>query len=113
MHPKIQQVKKDVFLHSKSLSGLDPKQRAWIEVNGKSIENNVRKIKSFLKPNCQFMAVVKADGYGHDALFVSKSAIRGGADQLGVATLQEGINLREAGIEIPILVLGNIYDQQN
>ncbi len=113
MQQSIQQVKKDVSLYSESLSILDPKQRAWIEVDGQSIENNVRKIRSILKPNCQFMAVVKADGYGHDALFVSKSAIKGGADQLGVATLQEGINLREAGITIPILVLGNIYDEQD
>ena len=39
------------------------------------------------------MAVVKADGYGHDAVFVSENAICGGANQLGVATLQEGIQL--------------------
>ena len=45
--------------------GIDPKQRAWIEVKGKSIESNVRQLKSRLKNNCQLMAVVKADGYGH------------------------------------------------
>ena len=88
---------------------IDPTQRAWIEVSGDAIENNIKKIKSLLRKNCKFMAVVKADGYGHDATFVSKYAIKGGADQLGVATLCEGISLRNAGINKPILVLGNIY----
>ncbi len=88
---------------------MDPTQRAWIEVSGAAIENNIRQIKSILSKDCQFMAVVKADGYGHDANFVSKYAIKGGADQLGVATLCEGISLRNAGIKKPILVLGNIY----
>ena len=59
------------------------------------------------------MAVVKADGYGHDAKFVSQNAIKGGADKLGVATLQEGLNLRSEGIKEPILVLGNIYTRKD
>jgi len=88
---------------------LDPKQRAWIEVSGKAIETNVRELRSKLSKSCQFMAVVKADGYGHDAKIVSEYAIKGGASQLGVATLKEGIKLRSAGIKKPILILGNIY----
>ena len=92
---------------------VDPTQRAWIEVKGSAIEDNIRQIKSLLKDKCKFMAVVKADGYGHDAIFVSKCAIKGGADQLGVATLSEGIVLRNAGINTPILVLGNIYTKRD
>tara|TARA_Y100000589_G_C27106723_1_gene610425 strand:+ start:51 stop:1250 length:1200 start_codon:yes stop_codon:yes gene_type:complete len=98
---------------SSPLTSIDPTQRAWIELSGNAIENNVREISSILKANCKFMAVVKADGYGHDAILVSEFAIRGGADQLGVATLQEGIHLRSAGIKIPILVLGNIYTKKD
>jgi len=98
---------------SKDLYAMDPTQRAWIEVSGKAIENNVRQIKSLLKSKCKFMAVVKADGYGHDAIFVSKNAVKGGADQLGVATLREGIELRINNIEVPILILGNIYTQND
>ena len=94
-------------------NGIDPTQRAWIEISGSAIENNIKQIKSLLQVNCKFMAVVKADGYGHDAIVVSKNAIKGGADQLGVATLCEGISLRNAGIEIPILVLGNIYNKKD
>ena len=92
---------------------IDPKQRAWIEVDCKAIETNVRQIRSQLSKFCQFMAVVKADGYGHDATVVSEYAIRGGASQLGVATLKEGINLRSSGIEKPILILGNLYTKRD
>ena len=74
---------------------IDPKQRAWIEVKGKAIETNVRQLRTNLNKNCQFMAVVKADGYGHDAKVISKYAIEGGASHLGVATLKEGIKISE------------------
>ena len=59
------------------------------------------------------MAVVKADGYGHDSKVVSEYAIKGGASQLGVATLKEGIKLRSSGIKKPILVLGNLYTKKD
>jgi len=92
---------------------IDLKQRAWIEVNGKAIETNVRQLRSKLSKNCQFMAVVKADGYGHDAKLVSEYAIKGGASQLGVATLNEGIKLRSSGVRKPILILGNLYTKRD
>jgi len=92
---------------------LDPKQRAWIEVSGKAIETNVRELRSKLSKSCQFMAVVKADGYGHDSTVVSEYAIKGGASQLGVATLKEGIKLRSSGVNKPILVLGNLYTKKD
>jgi len=92
---------------------IDPTQRAWIEVSGKAIESNVRQLRSKLKNNCEFMAVVKADGYGHDAKVVSEYAIKGGASQLGVATLKEGIKLRSFGVKKPILVLGNLYAKKD
>jgi len=92
---------------------IDPKQRAWIEVKGKAIEANVRQLRSKLSKSCQFMAVVKADGYGHDSKVVSEYAIKGGASQLGVATLKEGIKLRSCGVNKPILVLGNLYTKKD
>ena len=94
-------------------NNIDPKQRAWIEVRGKAIETNVRQLRSKLSKNCQFMAVVKADGYGHDAKVVSDYAIKGGASQLGVATLKEGIKLRSFGVKKPILILGNLYTKRD
>jgi len=92
---------------------IDLKQRAWIEVKGKAIETNVKQLRSKLSKNCQFMAVVKADGYGNDAKLVSEYAIKGGASQLGVATLNEGIKLRSSGIKKPILILGNLYTKKD
>ena len=92
---------------------IDPTQRAWIEISGKAIEANVKQLRSKLKNNCEFMAVVKADGYGHDAKVVSENAIKGGASQLGVATLKEGIKLRSFGINVPILILGNLYTKKD
>jgi len=92
---------------------IDPRQRAWIEVKGKAVETNVRQLRTKLSKNCQFMAVVKADGYGHDAKVVSDYAIKGGASQLGVATLKEGIKLRSLGVKKPILILGNLYTKRD
>ncbi len=92
---------------------IDPQQRAWIEVSGKALETNVRELRSKLIKNCKLMAVVKADGYGHDAKVVSEYAIKGGASELGVATLKEGIRLRSSGIKKPILILGNIYTKRD
>ena len=92
---------------------IDPKQRAWIEVRAKAIETNVRQLRSKLSKSCEFMAVVKADGYGHDAKVVSDYAIKGGASQLGVATLKEGIKLRSLEVTKPILILGNLYTKRD
>ncbi len=86
----------------------DPRNRAWIEIDPKSIEQNARIIRNLLAEDCLLMAVVKADGYGHGAETVARAALLGGAHNLGVATLQEGLDLRAVGIDCPILVLGNL-----
>jgi alanine racemase len=59
-----------------------------------------------LSSNTELMTVVKADAYGHGAVTVARTALRHGASWLGVATIPEGIELREAGIQAPILLLG-------
>jgi alanine racemase len=73
----------------------------WIEVDLAAIENNVRQITGVA-----VMAVVKADGYGHGALKVARAALHAGASWCGVARIEEALELRGAGIEAPILVLG-------
>ena len=113
MHILLNNPKINVDTHLSFEGEIDPTQRAWIEISGKAIEANVRQLRSKLKNNCEFMAVVKADGYGHDAKVVSENAIKGGASQLGVATLKEGIKLRSFGINAPILVLGNLYTKKD
>ena len=86
----------------------NPRQRAWLEVSDSAIEANARALKRHLGPSCDLMAVVKADGYGHGAETVAIASVRGGATSFGVATLQEGIDLRNAGLDQPVLVLGHL-----
>ena len=106
--------RKNNFSNLLSFEGeMDATQRAWIEISGKAIEANVRQLRSKLKKDCEFMAVVKADGYGHDAKVVSEYAIKGGASELGVATLKEGVKLRSFGVKKPILILGNLYTKRD
>ncbi len=81
-------------------------QRAWVEIDRGALFHNVRQLKKLLAHPTQLMAVVKADAYGHGATMVAQTVLEAGAGGLCVATLQEGIQLREAGIEAPILLLG-------
>ncbi len=77
----------------------------WAEISLEKIANNIKNLKSISRSS-NFMAVVKADGYGHGSVSVSKVALENGADYLGVARINEAIKLRDAGITAPILVLG-------
>ena len=107
-------------MHHESLPGLtremipsvQPQQRAWLEIDRDAIRHNTAQLLGSLKPGCQLMAVVKADGYGHGAVTVAEAALDGGASSFGVATLAEGIELRQAGIQAPILVLGNLQQPE-
>ena len=82
--------------------------RAWIEVNHSALASNVRQLKRLLQSETDLMAVVKADAYGHGAVQVAETVLQCGASWLAVATVGEGIELREAGIEAPILMLGAV-----
>ena len=94
--------------HQDTLSQLVNRQRAWVEIDLAALANNVKAIKAFLAPETKLMAVVKADAYGHGAVTVAQTALANGADSLAIATLAEGVELRSAGIEAPILILGAI-----
>ena len=69
---------------------------------------NMQKIRSSVPPKAKIMAVVKADGYGHGAVETSLAALKGGAEYLAVASVAEGVHLRQNGISAPILVLGAV-----
>lgn len=84
------------------------RQRAWVEIDLSALSHNVGQIKQLLSPKTALMAVVKADAYGHGAIAVAQTVLEAGATALAVATLGEGIELREAGITAPILILGAI-----
>lgn len=78
---------------------------SWVEVDASALANNVRIIRGMLADDVALMAVVKADGYGHGAPLVARTALMNGASYLSVASMGEAIHLRNAGINAPILVL--------
>jgi len=78
---------------------------AWAEVDLGAIGHNVETLKALTPSETLFMAVVKADGYGHGASEVAQAALAAGADRLGVATVDEGVRLRKAGITAPVQIL--------
>jgi alanine racemase len=73
-----------------------------VQIDLDAVRHNVRTVKP---AEAELMAVVKADGYGHGDVPVARAALEAGATWIGVALVEEGIALREAGIEAPILVL--------
>lgn len=78
---------------------------AWVEIDLAAVAANVRVLKARTAPGTLFMAVVKADGYGHGAVPVAQTALNAGADWLGVATVEEALELRESGVSAPVLLL--------
>lgn len=81
-----------------------PGRWAWAEIDEAAIEHNIGVLRAVVGPAAVW-AVVKADGYGHSAVSVALTALRAGASGLCVALVQEGVQLRDAGITAPVLVL--------
>lgn len=75
---------------------------AWLEIDPAAITANVRTLKARTPKTTRFMAVVKADGYGHGAVRAAEAALLGGADRFGVATVEEAVALRDAGLTAPV-----------
>lgn len=85
--------------------------RVWAEIDLDNIEANVRGLKE-RAGEAKLLAVVKANAYGHGAAPCARAALAGGAWGLGVISLEEGEELRRAGIEAPVLVLGSSHPAQ-
>jgi alanine racemase len=79
--------------------------RAWAEINLDHIAHNVREIRRLVGKHTEIMAVVKADAYGHGVLETVQTMIENGVTRIAVSMLDEAIQLRKIGIDIPILVL--------
>jgi len=77
---------------------------AWVEIDLEAVRHNAEAMCRIVAPS-QLCAVVKADAYGHGAAPVARAALEGGATSLAVAIVDEGVELRQAGVEAPILVL--------
>ncbi len=84
--------------------------RAIIDLG--AISHNVAEVRKKIGNKRDLMAIVKADGYGHGAVEVSRAALTSGADSLGVALPEEGQQLRESEIEVPILVMTPIQPEE-
>lgn len=80
----------------------------WAEVNLENLAHNFRQIKKSVLKGTKILVTVKADAYGHGLIPVAKRLLIAGVDSFGVASIDEGIILRKAGINIPILILGLI-----
>src|SRR5215204_4368615 len=88
-------------------AGLRAPSRTWAEVDLGAVRHNVKTLKRRTKDS-RLMAVVKADAYGHGAVEVARACIEAGADSLAVVTVEEGAELRRAGLEVPILIFTDL-----
>ncbi len=84
----------------------------WVEIEEKAIRENIRRIQALIGPEIKIMAVLKAEAYGHGAARVAQIAMEEGIDWFGVATPEEGIALRQAGLKTNILVFGPLLPEQ-
>jgi alanine racemase len=78
----------------------------WAEVDLNAYAHNIKELRRIAGKTARLMAVVKADGYGHGAVEVAREALKHGAENLGVARISEAVQLREAGLEAPIMIFG-------
>jgi alanine racemase len=84
----------------------DLQKRTWAEIHMDRLEKNYRALRA-AAPESKFVGLVKANAYGHGAVPVAKKLQELGADYLAVACLDEAVELREAGVTAPVLILGN------
>jgi alanine racemase len=86
--------------------------RVWAEIDLDAVTHNLMVIRRYAGAGVRLMPVIKADAYGHGAVAIAHHAVRCGIAGLGVGTSAEALELREAGLRVPILVLGTIVDEE-
>lgn len=89
-------------------SNINIHKDAWVEINLENLANNIQEIKKGIPENKKMMAIVKADAYGHGAQMLAQTMLASGVDAFGVSSVDEGLDLREAKIKAPILVVGAV-----
>ena len=87
-------------------SYLNTRRDAWVEINLDAIEKNILELKKNAHEGAKILAVVKADAYGHGSVMITPTLLASGVYMLGVASIDEAMQLRENKITAPILVLG-------
>ena len=85
---------------------------AVAEINLSALLYNLRQVRKCIGPDCQVLAVVKANAYGHGAVPVARALASAGVSMLGVAWVQEGMELRKAGLRLPILIMGGATEDE-
>ncbi len=93
-------------------NGMEVKVPTWAEIDLGAIAENTRAMKRWVGDRVEVIAVVKADAYGHGAIPVARTVLAAGATRLAVHRLAEGIALRQAGIEAPILVMAPLLPEE-
>jgi len=83
-----------------------------IEINLNALRHNLNIVKKLIPQNCSILLPVKADAYGHGAVEVSKLAEKENITMLGVAKIDEGIELRKKAIKLPILIFAKLFDNE-
>ena len=87
-------------------SNVNAHRDSWVEVNIDNVSNNIKELKKCVPQDKKFLAVVKADSYGHGAAMLAPTMLASGVDMFGVASIDEALNLRENGVTAEILILG-------
>jgi alanine racemase len=82
------------------------------EINLDNLRYNFSLAKRIVGCGVDFLAIVKADAYGHGAVSIARVLVEEGASMLGVATVEEALELRESGISAPIVILGGVYPDE-
>ena len=86
--------------------------RVWAEIDLDALAHNLGQIRKLAGPGVEVMMVLKADAYGHGAVAVAHHAVKHGAEALGVGDSHEALELRAAGVRVPILVLGTVIEDE-
>src|SRR5687767_4900571 len=81
----------------------------YAHIDSGALIHNLRTVQLHVGPRCRILAVVKADGYGHGAIEAARTFVDAGAWGLAVSLVEEGVELRQAGILAPVLVLGGVH----
>ncbi|MBP3820973.1 alanine racemase [bacterium] len=89
-------------------TNINTRRDAWVEINIGNLEHNIKEIKKNVPQGVKLLGVVKADAYGHGAVMLAPTILASGVDMLGVASIDEGLDLRKAKINSDILVLGAV-----
>ena len=88
------------------LTQLNTHRDAWVEINLDSIAHNVSEFRKNIPADKKILGIVKADAYGHGAAMITPTMLASGIDMLGVASIDEGLDLRNEKIKCDILVVG-------